>query len=92
MHFVASLLPEVVHEEHRATATLHNSTAGRLEFATTWHRVIERGRLHAQPWRSGVTFEGAMAELVGLRVGDILRNVQAVDEGARSRRTRSRAR
>ena len=52
VHFVATLLPSARYEERKLTATLCNSTAGRFEFGHTWHRVTERGWLHAQPWRT----------------------------------------
>ena len=77
VHFVATLLPRAQYSEAKVSATLCNSTAGRFEFGHTWHRVTERGWLHAQPWRTrelGI-HEDATQALDRLRVGDVLRNV-----------------
>ena len=84
VHFIASMLPEAVYEERRATATLHNSTSGRFEFGISWVRVTSRGWLHAQPFRAeelGIK-EGAVEELDQLRVGDVLKGVHIrMEEG-----------
>ena len=46
-HFMASLLPDALYSELTLTAGL----GGQL-FEVSWHRVTERGWLHAMPWRA----------------------------------------
>ena len=68
-HFVASLLPAASADEHVLSA----SSAGE-RFETTWHRVHERGWLHALPHRAhGLGIEAsAPGVLDGLGRGAVL--------------------
>lgn len=68
-HFMASLLPDALYSELTLTAGL-----GGQMFEFSWHRVTERGWLHAMPWRSNDLglFETVPASLDSLAVGDTL--------------------
>ena len=88
MHFLATLLPEASYSEKRVTAGVFNSTSGlRHDFGITWHRMAERGWLHAQPWRAAElgVLEGAEPRLDRLKVGDVLHNVSLRIEEGRTR-------
>ena len=78
VHFLASLFPDAVYQEKRLQAKLDNASHT-FEFATTWHKILDRGWIHAQPWRLkdlGIKLEGTEPELDGYLPGDTIQNVQ----------------
>ncbi|KOO35242.1 DNA topoisomerase 3-beta-1-like protein [Chrysochromulina tobinii] len=78
VHFLASLFPDAVYQEKRLQAKLDNASHT-FEFATTWHKILDHGWMHAQPWRLkdlGMKLEGIEPELDAYLPGDTIQNVQ----------------
>ncbi|KOO32123.1 hypothetical protein Ctob_014670, partial [Chrysochromulina tobinii] len=67
------------YQEKRLQAKLDNASHT-FEFATTWHKILDHGWMHAQPWRLkdlGMKLEGIEPELDAYLPGDTIQNVQS---------------